>query len=57
TFHYDAQHNGHVTSHMVELAQRDGKITKGISFLDMFLPATFVSVRSLHTQHPAPSVD
>ncbi|KAK5738257.1 hypothetical protein LTR17_006134 [Elasticomyces elasticus] len=42
--HLDAQHNGHVTSHIAELAQRDGEITKGISVLGMvFLPGTFVS--------------
>ncbi|KAK4904284.1 hypothetical protein LTR49_026227 [Elasticomyces elasticus] len=51
--HLDAQHNGHVTSHIAELAQRDGEITKGISVLGMvFLPGTFVSVRHLHIPVP-----
>ncbi|KAK3613192.1 hypothetical protein LTR56_028024, partial [Elasticomyces elasticus] len=51
--HLDAQHNGHVTSHIAELAQRDGEITKGISVLGIvFLPGTFVSVRHLHIPVP-----
>ncbi|KAK0301614.1 hypothetical protein LTR82_018213 [Friedmanniomyces endolithicus] len=43
-FHLDARHNNKLSSHIAELAQRDGETTKGISFLGtLFLPGTFVS--------------